>query len=486
MYPFDPQQPAEPPVNEQPIPQPDEQPAPQPVEPTAEQPSEQPVEQPAPQPVEPTVERPAWTPPTYHYTAGRPYDPYGWQQPATPAPAPKKKKSGVSALMAALACICVAAIVALSVMLALAIDRRDRLPVSNGGGTSTADSADDAPVNENAPTLEIREIEDTDALSTQAIIQKNLDSTVVITTYERNSQFDPFGFNQSTSDDDLVKASTSTGIVMTADGYIITNQHCVINENTGIQYARIDVKTHDGTTYQEATVVGTDADTDLAVIKVEATGLTPAEFGDSAQLTLGDRVIALGSAGGLEWTPTQGIISGLARDVYDDTGYSIKCLQTDATINPGNSGGPLINAVGQVVGINSAKIVAEGYESLGFSIPINEAKTIIDDLIKYGYAKGRVSLGIRGNTYTSTNSNYNGFQIRSIDKNSSLMNTAVEVGDIVTHVDGVRVTTYAELRSQLSTHGVGDTVTLTLLHVNTRTRQVETITVSCVLQEGKG
>lgn len=140
-------------------------------------------------------------------------------------------------------------------------------------------------------------------------------------------------------------------------------------------------------------------------------------------------MIALGNAAGLSWSATQGIVSALARDVYDDTGYAIKCLQIDAAINFGNSGGPLLNNQGLVVGINSAKIVKTGYENLAFSIPINEAKTIIDSLMKYGYVQGRVALGITGQTVSS--GNYNGFMIASIAEGSSLQNTEAQVGDLI-------------------------------------------------------
>ena len=210
--------------------------------------------------------------------------------------------------------------------------------------------------------------------------------------------------------------------------------------------------------------------------------LTPAEFGDSSQLDIGDKVVALGNAGGLAWTATQGIVSGLARDVYEDTGYAIKCLQVDAAINPGNSGGPLMNAAGQVIAVNSAKIAITGYEGLGFSIPITEAREIINDLIEYGYVTGRVSLGIRG--YTINQSNYKGFLIDSIVSGSPLEGTGAQKGDLITHVDGVRVNSYGELRAELSKRSVGDTVTLTILRVENR--RDSTFTVQVKLAEDKG
>ena len=194
-----------------------------------------------------------------------------------------------------------------------------------------------------------------------------------------------------------------------------------------------------------------------------------------------DRVIALGNAGGLEWSASQGIVSGLARDVYEDTGYSIKCLQTDAAINPGNSGGPLINNQGQVVGVNSAKIAAEGYEGLGFSIPISEAKPIVDDLLKYGKVKGRVMLGITGTEVTTPG--YEGFMINSINDDSVLQGTNAQAGDIITHVNGTRVTSYTAMRTELTKYNVGDTITLTLMRVESRTGQTVSFNVECVLAE---
>ncbi len=485
------EQPVIPPAEPQPVIPPAE---PQPAEPSVEQPLP-PVVAPTPPPVEVPPPAPQGYPSTaYHYTAGRPYDPYGWYRQPTPPPelTPPKKGKGSNAVLILLVVIGIVLLLGLG-LIGVESATRDE----NGQGIfsrtfgMTAQTGNtqkqESLANPNGPVIDITEYEeDAGVLTTQSIIQKNLNCTVVITTYEQNSYYNYPGGNTNNQDAGLVEAGGATGIIWTEDGYIITNRHCVVNEETNIQYAQIDVRMYDGTVYEKAEVVGVDSDTDLAVIKIDAKGLPTAVFGDSSKLQLGDKVVALGNSGGLEWTPTQGIISGLARDVYDDTGYAIKCLQTDAAINPGNSGGPLINAQGQVIGINSAKIVASGYESLGFSIPINEAKSILDSLVKYGYVKGRVSLGITGKTYTSTNSNYDGFQIVTIGNGSALAGTKAEAGDIITHVNDVRVVDYAELRAQLSTHKVGDKVTLTLLHVNPYNRQVETIKVTCVLQESTG
>ena len=422
------------------------------------------------------------------------YNPYGWQsygqppygqqpgggspvQPGGPGgsyPPPKKpkKKKGAAIAIAALSVACAALIVTLSVLLAVAVGNQE-LPntntSTNNNSVSTSPTRD---VNNNAPTLDITDPDETEGLSTRAIVQKNLNSTVVITMYSQSSNG---YFGQASS---LTEAGAASGIIWTADGYIITNAHVVVNEKTGKKYDKINVELYDGTVYENAEVVGYDQYTDLAVIKVKATGLTTAEFGNSSQLQLGDKVVAIGNAGGLNFTTTQGIVSGLARDVYEDTGYAIKCLQVDAAINPGNSGGPLMNGQGQVVAINSAKIVASGYEGLGFSIPINEAKDILNDLVKYGYVKGRVMLGITGRSITGT-----GFRIEEINSDSCLAGTEAQVGDIITAVDGVSVTDYSTMRTELSKHSVGDTVELTLVRVDSRTNTTRTLTVRCVLAE---
>ncbi len=426
--------------------------------------------------------------PQTYYTPSSPYqNPYSWQQPSAPSPSPvpdpkpPKKKKGVVGLIIGISVASVAVMAALAILLSSVFDNF-HLPTDDGNGDEGSSLTDTKPGEARpGPTLEIASSDETaEMLSIKSAIQMNLNSTVSIVVYSKQSNSYYPGFGGS-SGSELVEAGGSTGIVMSKDGYIITNCHCVINEQTGEAYDRIDVHMYDKTVYEDAEVIGVDEDTDLAVIKVKATNLSPATFGDSSKLELGDTVIALGNAGGLGWTPTRGIISGSARDVYDDTGYSIKCLQTDAAINPGNSGGPLINIYGQVVGINSAKIVATGYESLGFSIPINEAKTIIDSLIKYGYVTGRVSLGITGNTVKLLN--YPGFQIASISDESGLKNTEAQPGDIITHVDGVRIEDHAQLRSQLTKHEVGDTVKLTLVRLSTR--GVQTFEVKCKLVANK-
>ena len=455
-----------------------------------------------PAPEEPSVN--PQTPPTYYSPYRVQSAPVPPEQPVPPAPRqtppPKKKKGNAAIVILSVLCgVSLLLCTVFGVMMVSDNNGGDSNDASGGWAdffgseepsadddASESDSSDkeNASVNENAPSLEISDASEVDdgGLTTAEIVARNLDAIVVLTMYVADTS--GFGYYGGMgTDGELVQAGEATGIIMTQDGYIITNSHCVYDEEYGTEYDRIDVSLYDGRVYEGAEIIGYDPTTDLAVIKIDEKGLSVAEFGDSSALSLGDRVITLGNSGGLQWSVSQGVLSGQARDVYEDTGYAIKCLQVDAVINPGSSGGPLLNAFGQVVGINSAKIVLTGYEGLGFSIPINEAKEVIDDLVKYGYVTGRVALGITGRTITSIG--YEGFMIESIDVDSALAGTSARQGDIITHVDGVRVIDYAQMRAELTAHEAGDSVTLTLIRLNKQTRQTTEFDVTVELQESR-
>ena len=426
---------------------------------------------------------PTYRPPQY-------YRPAAPQPPVAPPPAPKQKKERgwlvIVAILAALAVLISCMTLAFWWIdnVSGGADKSGTATTTNGATVTTTQpsgngSAPDQ-LQQNPPPVPVTPDTAEDAYcdggyTTEYIVNQNLNSTVVLTMYMDMSSYPYYGSNSG-----LQEVGAASGIVWTADGYIITNCHCVIDESTGKKYDRIDVTLYDGTVYENAQVIGADDSTDLAVIKVAATDLTPAEFGDSNQLAIGARVVVLGNAMGLSWTATQGIVSAKARDVYEDNGYAIKCLQVDAAINSGNSGGPLLNKYGQVVGINSAKIVADGVEGLGFSIPINEAKVVLESLAKYGYVKGRVALGITGQTVDY--GFLNGFMISEIVKGSCLEGTDVASGDIIVGVDDVAVTDYGTLRAELAKHQVGDTITLKLLRVS-RTYEITSYEVEVVLKE---
>lgn len=259
--------------------------------------------------------------------------------------------------------------------------------------------------------------------------------------------------------DTTTASSQGSGIIFSQDGYVITNAHVIGNSKTA--YA-IRVVTSDGKVYK-AGVVGYDSRTDIAVLKMDdAKGLTPATFGDSSQLEVGQDIIVVGNPGGLDYqnTTTKGVISALDRKL--STSSLTKYIQTDAAINPGNSGGPLVNYYGQVVGITTSKIVSETYEGMGFAIPSQTVKSIVDTLVKNGYVEGRVKIGISGIAVTSDQaSNYNipqGIYVQSIVSGGPCDGTSLEEGDIITEVDGETITNFADVYAILETHKPGDKI----------------------------
>lgn len=259
--------------------------------------------------------------------------------------------------------------------------------------------------------------------------------------------------------DTTTASSQGSGIIFSQDGYVITNAHVIGNRKTA--YA-IRVVTSDGKEYK-AGVVGYDSRTDIAVLKMDdAKGLTPATFGDSSQLEVGQDIIVVGNPGGLDYqnTTTKGVISALDRKL--STSSLTKYIQTDAAINPGNSGGPLVNYYGQVVGITTSKIVSETYEGMGFAIPSQTVKSIVDTLVKNGYVEGRVKIGISGIAVTSDQaSNYNipqGIYVQSIVSGGPCDGTSLKEGDIITEVDGETITSFADVYAILETHKPGDKI----------------------------
>lgn len=303
------------------------------------------------------------------------------------------------------------------------------------------------------------------AMSDQDIAAKLTPSVVCIQNYQVTQNY---GFMQTdTSDSSVSPASEGSGIIMSEDGYIITNAHVVEGATS------LKVMTSDGETY-EAQLIGSDTVTDLAVVKINATGLTAAEFGSSEDLRVADKVMAIGNPGGHELSSsvTIGYVSALNRAIANNTtGYTMEYIQTDAAINPGNSGGALINEYGQVVGINSAKISATGYEGLGFAIPIDTAQPIISDLIQYGYVKDRAVLGISGQFIDSMTGRFYGLpqgeyvaQLNSSEAQAS----GLQVGDVITAIDGQQLDSESTLRSAILSKKPGDTVTLQVYRSSTQ------------------
>ena len=349
-------------------------------------------------------------------------------------------------------------------------------PDSSQEGQDTAEAPEielpDVDVTPNEEGITIHEKPEGEALDAQEVYNQVVKSTVAITASRTGETTD----------------SSGTGIIATSDGYIITNAHVVLNTKSVL----VTVTTYDGQQY-DAVVVGMDRTTDLAIIKTNDYGFTPAQFGDSDQLSIGEWVVAIGNPGGERFASslTRGIISGLDRAVerYSEDGMTF--IQTDAAINPGNSGGPLVNMYGQVVGINSSKIITDGYEGMGFAIPVSKAKDIIDQLLSGGYVEGRVRLGITGSDISATQAAFygvpRGFMIVSIDEDSAFAGTEAQPEDIITAIDGETVEELQDISNLLLRYSPGDQVTVTLYRPPVNGMgEGEELEVTITLLEDKG
>lgn len=281
--------------------------------------------------------------------------------------------------------------------------------------------------------------------------------------------------------------SVGTGIILSEDGFMMTNSHVVGNtKKAGVTIITSDGKEH------PAVVVGVDKATDLAVLKADDMDFTPAEIGNSDQLAIGDWVMAVGNPGGSSFSGslTRGVVSGLDRTVGNRSAEAMTYIQTDAAINPGNSGGPLVNMYGQVVGINSSKIVADYYEGMSFSIPVNKAKTIVDELISKGYISGRVRLGITGSDIGQQQAMLygvpQGILVASIAEDSPLAGTELQPGDIITEVDGHSVQSLNALSSALLAYSPGDTIEITVYRMSEDGQSDKDFKVSTTLLADEG
>lgn len=305
------------------------------------------------------------------------------------------------------------------------------------------------------------------ANSTSEIVKKTADSVVEISTESVVTG----SFAQQ-----YVQQGAGSGVIISQDGYILTNNHVINGANS------VKVRLRDGTEY-DATIIGSDSDNDIALLKVSATGLSPATFGDSNSLAVGDYVVAIGNPlGELGGTVTDGIISALARKVtIEDTQMTL--LQTNAQVNPGNSGGGLFNANGELVGIVNAKQSATEVEGIAFAIPINNVLDILSDLKEYGYVTGKVDLGIDFTDITSDETafyygvNQTGCYVLSVDSGSNAEKAGVTRGDLVTKVNDTDVSSSSDITTALEKAEVGDTVTFTV------SRRGTSKTVSFVLEE---
>ena len=282
-----------------------------------------------------------------------------------------------------------------------------------------------------------------------------------------SNYFSMFGFGGGNS---TTQATASgSGIIISEDGYIVTNNHVVSSESQSTYYEiseakSIKIKLFNDETQYDATIVGKDSQTDLAVLKIEKTGLTAAEFADSDSVKVGEFAMAVGNPLDLGTTITCGVVSAVNRKVEDSektTAYT--CIQTDAAINSGNSGGALVNSQGQVIGINTLKVSSTGVEGIGFAIPVNSTTDVINQLKTYKKVK-RPYIGISGRDLTeATAKRYNmveGIYIVTVDEFSAAEKAGLKVGDVIIEADGKRIKTMNELNEIKNTHSIGDTMKL--------------------------
>ena len=267
-------------------------------------------------------------------------------------------------------------------------------------------------------------------------------------------------------------AASGSGFVISADGYVVTNHH-VIADATLDNTLPITVSFQDGTSYK-ATLVGYEAGNDLAVLKIDATNLNPVKLGDSDLLIPGQPVMAIGNPlGELTYSITDGIVSAMDRLITMEDGSSMNMLQTNAAINPGNSGGPLFNSQGEVIGITTAKYSTSSsgtsVEGLGFAIPINDVKSLISDLINYGYITGRPYLGVQISNVPEIAQQYGvsaGASVSFVAPGSCAEVGGLKTGDIVVAIDDIIVDSSSALTAALTGYKAGTTVELTVIREN--------------------
>ena len=278
--------------------------------------------------------------------------------------------------------------------------------------------------------------------------------------YNVNSLITMFGKQSQTS----TATASGSGIIISDDGYILTNNHIVSTSSSESYYevsaaTKVTVTLFNDTTEYEAKIIGTDDQTDLAVIKIEKTGLTKAEFADSDNIKVGEFAMAVGNPLNMQSSITCGVISAVNREITDSDGKKFTLIQTDAAINSGNSGGALVNSEGKVIGINTLKLYGTGIEGMGFAIPINSTTDITSQLIQYSKVK-RPYIGISGMDLNEQTAKANnlvvGIYVKSIDDFSAAEKAGLKIGDVIIEADGKKITTMDELNEIKNTHQIGD------------------------------
>ena len=386
------------------------------------------------------------------YANGNQYSPFN-----TPPKPPKKSKAGMKVFIALIAVIVV---VALFSIVSIFSGNNNTSNIPDNGNNSQENSTQKIEIN-NVDDIEANQSSNAagEAASVAQIAKKY---NVGILVYQRNSLY-----------------TEGSGVIIKEDNdgkytYIVTCAHVVNHSNVSLS-----VLLENGTEYP-ADLVGMDTRTDLAVVRIEATGLPKAEIASSEDLIVGQYVYAVGNPGGAEFfgSVTNGIISAIDRPVSSSTGYEMECIQHTSAINPGNSGGALVNGEGKLIGINSMKIASTEYEGMGFAVPSSVVVEVFNSIIENGYVAGRAKLGISYATpsnYSQTYAMYVQMKglptgtivIAEIAQDSDLANKDVKVGDMIIAVNGKEMKDSGMLADMIEEMNAGDSITLTIVRVNT-------------------
>ncbi len=396
------------------------------------------------------------------------------ERPVKVAVSAKKKKKGgffVKALCLCLVCALLGGLGGAAIMSGRMNGRLDALEQSLQEAQEAQERLSEVQAAQPTPALSVAS---GTGLSLAELYSRACEQVVGITTDVTYQNF----FGQTSS-----AAVSGSGFIISSDGYILTNYHVIEYAHKG-GYT-VTVMLHDGTRY-EASIVGTEESNDIAVLKIEATGLTAAVLGNSDALAVGDEVHAVGNPlGELEFTMTNGHVSALDRVITTDSNSDpINMFQIDAAVNSGNSGGPLYNARGEVVGVVTAKYSSTGVEGLGFAIPINDAARIADDLIHKGYVTGKAYLGIAlEEQYNAMYARYwgtpLGAYVHSVEAGSCAEKAGIQAGDIITRVGDTTIESISDLRQALKLYSAGDSAEIELYRAD------NSVTLTVTFDEAK-
>lgn len=394
-----------------------------------------------------------------------------WQQPLYQMPQqpehtqPKKKHTAGRVVALALCCSLLGGAVGAG---AMAIGTS--MTGSSGGSRSSSTSTilqGDRPTS----AINVSKIDTSKEMTAAEVYAANVNSTVGITTSITTNYW---GY-QTTA------AASGSGFILTADGYILTNYHVIENSNS------VKVTMYDGTSY-DATIVGYDESNDIAVLKIDATGLTPVVLGDSDELNVGDSVVAIGNPlGELTFSLTSGAVSALNREVTLSSNVTMDLIQTDCAINSGNSGGALFNLYGEVIGITNAKYSSSGssgeasIDNIGFAIPINSVRSIVESIIKNGYIV-KPYIGVSVEDVSSEMTSYGlpvGAVVRSVTDGAPAAQAGLQANDIITAVDGTEISGSNDLVQIVTAKKAGDTLKLSVY------RQGQTLELTVTVAEQK-